>query len=882
MPSDVDDIRSLLLTGREQVRMAHRAGADGWETCTRLSQGMDAVLRLAFVRGIPPSLQSRSAIIATGGYGRGELCPHSDIDIMVLIDGQDGSDHLHSAVKDFLHLLWDAGLDVGHSVRTPADALALYGRSHDAWTAMLEGRFLCGNMQLAQTFQTAVSGRTGYGPEQWFIRGVFADMQARHDRFGSSVKLLEPNIKKSAGGLRDMHMVFWLHRGVDPAYMFPLADDRPATVIFLEQLQRLGELDADDTRQIREALGFLFRTRHEMHYQREVLNDTLEYALQRDVATALGFGGQAELRSVEVFMAAYYRYARQVHAAHRRLSQRFREVIEPAVHSAERSTTHVGPFLIGDSKATLAQDARDAIDAGTMFEALAQIAEKGCEPDFRVQGALARGRDHLTEADRHSPAVKSAFRRILRSGHAGTVLRLMNDLDLLGWFIPPFGELVSFFQHNVYHYFTADEHTLIAIANVERLAGEPGPLGEAYRGLPDREVIILTILLHDIAKPLGVADHEVTGVEVARRVLEDLDVPGLISPVGFLVRHHLVMEQTAFRRNVHDPATIREFAARFDKPELLEYLYVLTYADLSAVNISVWTQWKATMLHDLYRRTAEVLRRNLRGEEIDQYHQRQRESAFAAICNALAQRVPAKEVTAHLQGMNSDAYQAAFSPDEIVAHIEAARVAGREMTTLFAHRGGFTEVTVIAGDAPFALSRFCAVLTANDANIFDAHIFTRADGVIIDRFRVSATATHQQLDTGTCEKIAGEMRDVIAGRIDVTTLFREHHRKWKRRSRAMVNPNIRTGVEFEETPGYTIIDVYAPDSVGFLYRVTEAISRLRLNIVFAKIATRVDGIVDSFYVLEQSGGPVVDEARRAHIGTQILATVKRTTEMGPA
>jgi [protein-PII] uridylyltransferase len=882
MPSDVDDIRSLLLSGRDQVRMAHRAGADGWETCTRLSQGMDAVLRLAFSRGIPRSLQSRSAIIATGGYGRGELCPHSDIDIMVLIDGQNGSDHLHSAVKDFLHLLWDAGLDVGHSVRTLADALALYGRSHDAWTAMVEGRFLCGNAQLAQTFQTAVSERTGYGPEQWFVRGVFADMQTRHDRFGSSVKLLEPNIKKSAGGLRDMHMVFWLHRGVDPAYMFPLADDRPATVIFLEHLQRHGELDADDTRQILEALGFLFRTRHEMHYQREVLNDTLEYALQRDVATALGFGGQAELRSVEVFMAAYYRYARQVHGMHRRLSQRFREVIEPAVHAAEHSATQVGPFCIGDSRATLAQGARDEIDAETMFEALAQIAERGCEPDFRVQGTLARGRDRLTEADRDRPLLKSAFRRILRSGRAGTVLRLMNDLDLLGWFIPPFGDLVSFFQHNVYHYFTADEHTLIAIANVEGLASDPGPLGETYRKLPDREVIILTILLHDIAKPLGVADHEVTGVDVARRVLEDLGIPGLISPVGFLVRHHLVMEQTAFRRNVHDPATIREFAARFDKPELLDYLYVLTYADLSAVNISVWTQWKATMLHDLYRRTAEVLRRNLRGEEIDQYHQLQRENAFTAISDALAQRIPAKEVTAHLQSMNSDAYQAAFSPDEIAAHIEAARLAVREVTTLFAHRGGFTEVTVIALDAPFTLSRFCAVLTANDANIFDAHIFTRADGVIIDRFRVSATVSHQQLDAGTCEKIAVEMRDVVAGHIDVTTLFREHHRKWRRRSRAMVNPNIRTGVEFEETPGYTIIDVYAPDSVGFLFRVTEAISRLRLNIVFAKIATRVDGIVDSFYVLEQSGGPVVDEARRAHIGTQILATVKRTTEMGPA
>jgi [protein-PII] uridylyltransferase len=881
MLSDVDDIRAVLLAKRDEVRSAHRAGADGWTTCSSLSQGTDAVLRIAFSRGIPSDLQERCAVFATGGYGRRELCPHSDIDIMVLIDSQAESEHLHGAVKHFLHLLWDAGLDVGHSVRTLEEALALHGRSHDAWTAMLESRFLCGNAQLVDTFHAAVSKRIGEGKDPWFIRGVFGDMQARHDRFGSSVKLLEPNIKKSAGGLRDMHMVFWLHRGADPAYLFRLPDDRPATLIFLDHLRRRGDLDEGDVREIHEALGFLFRTRHEMHYERDGLNDTLEYALQRDVAAALGFGAQAELRSVEVFMAAYYRHARLVHGVHRRLSQRFREMIEPAVHAGDDAAIRLGPLRIGETRITLEPDVRVIDDPDVIFEALALIAEKGSEPDFRVQGAIARGRDHLTEEHRHRPSVIAAFRRILRSGRAGMVMRLMNDLDLLGWFIPPFGDLISFFQHNVYHYFTADEHTLIAIANAEKLAGEESPLGEAYRGLPDRETMVLAVLLHDIAKPLGVADHEVTGVAVAGRVLDDLGMSAASPAVGFLIRHHLVMEQTAFRRNVHDPATIREFAARFDRPELLDYLYVLTYADLSAVNISVWTQWKAAMLHDLYRRTSEVLRRNLHGAEIDRYHQLQHEQTVATLTDALARRIPAEEVTAHLQGMNNDAYQAAFSPDDIAAHIEAGRLT-KDVTTLFAHRGAFTEVTVIARDAPFALSRLCAVLAANDANIFDANIFTRSDGVIIDRFRVSATLTRQQLEPVACEKIAGEIQGLVAGRIDVNTLFREHHRKWRRRSRGVNNPNIRTDVAFEESPGYTIIDVYAPDSVGFLYRVTETISRLDLNIMFAKIATRVDGIVDSFYVLERGGGPVVDADRRKHIGTQILATVKRTTELRPA
>ena len=881
MLPEIDSLRSMLQTRREEVRQAHRAGADGWATCQALTRAMDDVLRRAFELSVDSALHSRCALMAIGGYGRNELCPHSDIDIMVLIDSTGDMEKINGEVKRLLHMLWDAGLDVGHSVRTQKDALALYGHSHDAWTTVLESRFLAGNDALARRLGEAVRGKIQGAPDKWYIHGVFDDMQARHERFGSSVKLLEPNIKKSAGGLRDVHMVFWLHRGVDPAFLFALEDGRPATATFLEVLQQQGALEVEEVAEIREALGFLFRTRHEMHFQREVENDTLEYALQRDVATALGFGAQAELRSVEVFMASYYRHARLVHRLHRRLSERFRDIIEPAARSMKAPANGSAFIRISENKIFLAPGVRTLEDAGAMFECFALAAETGLTLDFRVQAAIERGLTRLRDDDRQLPAVTASFRRILRSGRAGEVLRVANDLGVMGWFIPAFGELVSFFQHNVYHYFTADEHTLIAITNAERLATVNSPLGEAFRELPDREVIILATLLHDIAKPLGVADHEITGVAVAERVLGELGLSHLAPQVGFLVRQHLAMEQTAFRRNVHDPATIREFAARFDEPVLLDYLYVLTYADLSAVNTSVWTEWKAAMLHDLYRRTEDVLDRNLRGTEIDDYHATRRLEAETALAASLEGSLPAEEVATHLRGMNADAYQAVFTPEDIARHIEVGRQQ-KDVSTIFVHQGSFTDVTVIARDAPFALSRFCAVLTAHDANIFDANIFTRSDGLIIDRFRVSGAMTHRQLDQPACDRIAREMEDLMAGRTNVEGLFREHHRKWKRRARTGANPNIRTDVEFEETPGYTIIDVYAPDSVGFLYRITEAISRLGLNIVFAKIATRVDGIVDSFYVLEQSGTPVVDDARREDIRKQILATLHSTTELGPA
>ena len=400
-----------------------------------------------------------------------------------------------------------------------------------------------------------------------------------------------------------------------------------------------------------------------------------------------------------------------------------------------------------------------------------------------------------------------------------------------------------------------------------------------FRSLRRKDLLYAALFLHDIGKPRGVADHEVTGVEISRTVLTRLGLQEMVPDVSFLVRNHLVMEQTAFRRNAHDPETLKEFGARFSHPELLDYLYVLTYADLSALNANVWTTWKAAMLQELYQRTAEVLQRHLRGVEIDQFQQEKHEEAAENVVDALSATMPREQVERHLQGMDSASYSALFSEEEIAQHI--ARAAENEpASVLFAHGEGFTEATIISHDAPFALSKFCAVLSANDANIFDANIFTRDDGLIIDRFRVSDATTKQHLEDRQCAKIAADLRMVFAGMLDVERLFHDHHKKWKRRSKMPANPATRTDVCFEDNPRYTIIDVYAPDSVGFLYRVTETISELGLDIRLAKIATRVDGIVDAFYTLDRSGRPLQDPALRETVRTRILETIQRLSGEG--
>jgi [protein-PII] uridylyltransferase len=875
MKTHVQSLKTFLADRRRAIAEKHAHGASGFETCLALTAAMDESIRTAF-ESIPPfngrDKLKQIAVIALGGYGRRELCPHSDVDIMILCAAGIEREGANELARSFLHMLWDAGVDIGHSVRTVDEALAVHGQSLDAWAALLESRFVCGSEELATEFSRAL--RSKLGPDRWFIEGVFADIRARHDRHGNSVKLLEPNVKKSAGGLRDFHAILWLHRSGNPDYLVPAQDtDNTASAGFLGKMLQDGMLDKDDYRAAVEAVDFLLRTRHEMHFRRASLHDALDYALQIEVAEGLGFQQKDETRPVEVFMRAYYVGTRIVFRLNRQLSRPFGELLEPARTTPPNGKALGAHFMLHDGVLSVAPGLTRFADARQIFEAFTFAAENDADMDFRLMGVVERSLDIITPDERTSQETAVLFRRILNSRNVAKTLHQMNELDVLGRYIPEFGDLVAFFQHNVYHYFTADEHTLIAVANAEGLREQRGVLHEVFRNLRRKDVLYMAILLHDIGKPLGVADHEVSGVDLARNILARIGMEDAFPDIAFLIRNHLVMEQIAFRRNIHDPGTIKDFASRFERPEQLDYLYLLTYADLSAVNINVWTEWKSSMLQELYQRTSEVLRRNLKGVQIDRFHESKRAAARADLVEKLSTSIPRDHIERHLEGMQSDAYLSLFSGSDIERHIQHV-TAGEPVTILFTHGEGYTEVTVIAEDAPFALSKFCAVLAANDANIFDANIFTRDDGVIIDRFRVSDASTRQHLEQRVCMKIEEDMKRVQKGEQDIAHLFAAHHRKWKRRPQLPANPGVRTDVEFEDTPRFTIIDVYAPDSVGFLYRVTETISRLGLDIYFAKIATRVDGIVDAFYVLDRSGRPVTDPAQRKLIRSEILSTVK--------
>jgi [protein-PII] uridylyltransferase len=425
----------------------------------------------------------------------------------------------------------------------------------------------------------------------------------------------------------------------------------------------------------------------------------------------------------------------------------------------------------------------------------------------------------------------------------------MNELGVLGAFMPEFKDLVGFLQHGVYHCYTADEHTLIAIQHVEQLESNYSPLGRIFNKIRDKEKLYLGLIFHDIAKPINIAGHEIIGSEMASSIMHRLGYSDdEINVVSFLVRNHLVMEQTAFRRNLNDPETLNNFTSRINSIEELDLLYLLTYADLSAVNPAVWTSWKSELLSELYKKSKAMLEEKISGEELlySTIYSNTNEN------NKFADSVSEDHVKDHIESIEDIAYSHNFSLDEITKHADEIR-RGSSLSVLFNETNEFTNVTVITKDFPSLLSKICGVMAINDVNIHDAKIFTRKDGIVIDTFNVTDFHSHKKLEKDKYGKIESDLDSAINGLLQLGQEVASLKSRWRRIESKLFKRMGQVKIAFENHEKYTIIDVHSPDRLGFLYHITSKMGDLGMSIYFAKIATQGDEIVDSFYVLARSG-----------------------------
>ncbi len=856
------------------IAALHRRGAGGIRIALSLTEALDEKIRQSF-RDLALPEKNLISLVALGGYGRKELSFASDTDIMFLVPENDPLSQAAMGVQKLLHQLLDLGLDIGHSTRTIPDCLAMRGSDIESWVSLVESRFLTGNRGLFLQFRKSLDRQISDSDHAGLVNDLVTRAEIRHQKYGSSTKLLEPNIKNSAGGLRDMHTVLWLVLGTGMMKIpSTLSLHSTALTNMLGNPTLKRELPPRSLRQTRVALDFLLRTRNEMHIQSKGLHDSLEFAFQTTIAEALNYKPTSARPSVERFMQDYYVASRQI--------SQFAARATAAVHRKFLKTPKPGKPRELDSSFAL-RDGTVAMRSSSSRRPNEFLLRACIHAGHHSAGFSEDLEDWITRNIGRFTSLKSKteaglFRSLIGNPDGvGHLLHRLSEYGVLERWIPEWKAMVAFFQHNQYHYYTADEHTLRVIQNAEALSTEQGSFAATYRSLPRKDVLVLACLLHDIAKPKRVGDHEVTGATMAGRILKRLGFSDIRADVEFLVRCHLLMEQTAFRRNLSDPQTIIDFASKFGKPVLLDYLFVLTYADLSAVSKNVWSDWKGMLLYELYRKCREVLDQRLTGDQVHTAARSRHEAALKELVETLAEIVPKESSLTHLEAVDSPAYLAAFDAREIAEHIRHIEL-DEPVSTIVNHQPDFTEITIIAKDAPSVLSKFCGVLSANDANIFDAHVFTRNDGVVIDKFRVSDFVSHKVLSAQQCEKIHKELNDVVMGSIGIERLLERHRMKWRRLSRSQGSSR-HTAVEFEDHPRFTIIDVFAPDRLGFLYKITDALSGLGLNISFAKIATRADGIVDSFYVLDSSGGKLDSRDRKKSIRSALLDTIRSVTDL---
>jgi [protein-PII] uridylyltransferase len=813
----------------------HRAGAEGITVTAELSELVDAVLTKLWCE-LPEDSRNTFAIVALGGYGRYEMAPYSDVDVMVLFKDEETKKANSDVAQKFLHSLWNLGFDVGHSVRTIQDCLNLYQTDVDVWASVLESRYVCGSEEIMNNYTDVMISTVKKKQDLKFISAVIAGIDERHYKYDHSVKLLEPNLKNSAGGLRDLHSLVWIFRSTDPKYftLHPYRSNESACVSLLDQFHSEGMISGEEHRELLHAFTFILRLRNETQYTSGSPQDILEFAKQLEIARQLGFSGSTPVESVERCMREYFLHARTLFRLNRKLVNQFRRSVTVRFWSKLREQVLDDVYVIRDGMLHLKNLSRLPASPVEVLRGFYWCGFHSIELSpvlLSLFESLARDQKLFSPDTVNNEPVAQEFMHLLQlQAHAGQTLQAMNDCGVLGKILPEWENLVAFFQHSMYHYYTTDAHTLIALEHAEDLQGSKSVLGDVFRSLPQKELLYLAILLHDIAKPFGIEDHEVRGVEIWKQIQKRWNIQDNNDDVSFLIRNHLIMEQVAFRRNTGDAKTIEEFSRIFPSPEHLDLLFILTYADLSAVNKNVWSSWKETLLQELYLKTRRIL---LKQEEIS-------EAPYP------------ESLRGHIAAFNSTLYTTAFSVKEIEDHVKSIAEMD-SVETRFRHDASHSVVTVITRDAQFLLSTLCGVMSANDINIIDANIFTRNDGIVLDQFRVVDGATRAALKPEQEKKLHNDFVEVLRNHETLNHLFERHHRRWKRRAKPLFHPNIRVDVVFHNTEKYTIMDVYGPDMTGFLYKITQTISKQGFKISFAKLATRGDGIVDTFYISEHSG-----------------------------
>ncbi len=858
---------------RNMIKELHSSDATGSDVVIAITAMTDLLIKKLFkciTRDLAAGyrrVREQLTLVSIGGYGRGELNPYSDIDLMFLHSGKEPK-RIEDIAQKLLYFLWDMRLDVGYSVRTINDCVDMAREDLTVKTALLDSRFIIGSRILFKEFNKTMLAQILAKGSDNFIKAKIEELKKRREKYGSTVYTLEPNVKEGKGALRDLHTALWVAK-------IKYKVNHPRELIIK------GILSEDELNEYYNSLSYLWRIRNELHYQAGRKNDQLTFESQIKLAEFLKYCDNGKILAVEEFMRDYYLHATKVEHFSSQL-------ISKCVWREEGALKILGYFIrrpIGEGFYILKNELvipdelmveKEPVRLMRIFE----YAQKhGVSLNIKVKGLIRRSLDLVNDKFRRNRDVNNSFLTILRAekGVAET-LKLMHHLEFLNRFIPELERIYCKVQHDLYHIYTVDIHSLFAVEETEKLwLGEQAVqlplLTQLAREVDKRELLVLSVLLHDIGKGEG-GGHADRGADmvptIARRLFlsrEDAD------SLEFLVRHHVVMAHIAQRRDLHDEKMIIQFAKQLGKSENLKMLYMLTYADIKAVGPEVWTEWKASLLQELYEKAYQVLERgDFKLEASSERVNRVKRKVIELLGDDYSPHVIKEEFKAL-----STRHILSNSPQVLSEHVKIllSLLDNKTLIVKINHDldVGYSNYTICTYDIPGLFSMITGVMAANGINILGAQIHTSNNGKVLDILQVNSPQGFIITDDKRWERVKEDLQLVLTGKIQVNKLVQRRQRANILMDRPKPRFPSRVDIDNIVSEDYSVIDVYTHDKIGLLYKITSTLTELGLYIGVSKISTKVDQVADVFYVKDIFGHKIASDEKLAEIKNRLLNAI---------
>jgi [protein-PII] uridylyltransferase len=871
-------LKQFLANEEKMVQRYHEKGDSGLRVCLARSIVFDVMMHFLFWRaesrwkaqGHPKGFPFKVTLLASGGYGRAELSPFSDIDILILLErkpkGPEDTQFLEFLTGDILYPLWDLKLKIGHATRTLAECITEARAEPQSFNALLEARPICGDPRLAKRFLRSLDRFFTNWKNSLYIQTHNLIQQQRREKYGPSLFLQEPDIKNGVGGLRDFQYIVWMAR-----VKYRLKDGSGlVSGRFLEETE---------FKEFRQAYDFLLRVRNQLHFMSSRPTDLLDLEKQPTVAAGLGYRQEDIFQRVEAFMKDYYHNARIIQRTSQFLAESFsffelpdskpvsfREVIRSRRYNPRRE---IDGFVLREG--VFQASHRDIFkeDPERLIRFFRHLQQFGGRPDYQLRRLIERSQHLITREITERESACRSFRSILQTpGQVYPSLSLMHELGILGRFIPEFAPLTCLVQHEYYHRYTADVHILSCIKELDKIFQSSDPPFTRYRDVLRKTeiptLLYLILLLHDIGKAKGIKNHALTGVPIAADILRRLSIPDrLHERILYIVRNHLEMARFWQRFDVDDPSAIQAFAQTVEDPEKLRLLYVHTYCDTKATAASLWNDYKDGLHSRLLRHTLEVF-------EQDPTLNEKREQEIAMLQEELIQETPPEitedEVEAHFN-LLPERYFIHHKKEEINLHIrmvhdlltkiQEADSLGSLVPVVDWQDNldqGLSVVTVVTWDRAGLFYKLAGAFSVAGLNILSTKAISRGDHITIDTFYVTEPSGGSVQDERSKATFFKNLEASLLHESDLLPEImeqakRDNSRRLSRgqaRLQATFPPSV--SVYHELSLKRTIIEIQANDQIGLLYRLSKAIFEHGFDIHFARIATENSVAMDTFYI----------------------------------